>query len=118
MMAEKNPDLYGAADDEAELLRVARKRYEAAVDAERENREQALEDLEFRAGEQWPEAIQQEREEDGRPCLTINRMPQFIRQVTGDIRINRPAIKVRPTRYPSSETNPGCSFGATCFNDA
>lgn len=96
-MAEKQiPDLYGMADDEADFLRLARLRYEAAVDAERENREQALEDLEFRAGEQWPEGIRQEREEDGRPCLTINRMPQFIRQVTGDIRLNRPSIKVRP----------------------
>jgi hypothetical protein len=32
----------------------------------------------------------------GRPCLTINQLPQFVAQVVGDIRINRPSIKVRP----------------------
>src|SRR5687767_13782620 len=31
-----------------------------------------------------------------RPCLTINGIPQFIRQVTGDMRQMRPSIKVNP----------------------
>jgi hypothetical protein len=79
-----------------DLLRQIRERFERCVDADRDNREAALDDLEFRAGEQWPEDILTERESDGRPVITINRMPQFIRQVTGDIRINRPAVKVRP----------------------
>ncbi|KKL06672.1 hypothetical protein LCGC14_2593690, partial [marine sediment metagenome] len=34
--------------------------------------------------------------EDGRPILTINRMPTFVDQVVNDIRQNRPSIKVRP----------------------
>lgn len=79
---------------DAELLRVARERYQKSVDSDRENREAGLEDLEFLAGEQWPEEIREERQGDGRPVLTINRMPQFVRQVTGDVRQNRPAIKV------------------------
>jgi hypothetical protein len=32
----------------------------------------------------------------GRPCLVINKLPQFVRQVTGDMRQSRPAIKVVP----------------------
>ena len=31
-----------------------------------------------------------------RPMLTINKMPQHIRQVTNDIRQNRPSIRYRP----------------------
>jgi hypothetical protein len=34
------------------------------------------------------------REDESRPVLTINQMPQFVHQVTGDIRKMRPAIKV------------------------
>lgn len=82
--------------DDANLLRIARERYQKAIDADRENRDAALEDLRFMAGDQWPEELRRERKEDGRPFLTINRMPQFVRQVTNDIRQNKPAIKVRP----------------------
>ena len=81
---------------QSDLMTTARERYQKGVDDEQENRDDALEDLEFLAGEQWPEEIRRERIEDGRPILTINRLPQYVRQVTGDIRQNRPSIKVRP----------------------
>lgn len=79
-----------------DLLRLARERYERGVEAERDNREEQMDDLRFRAGDQWPEGVKQERAADERPCLTVNKMPQFVRQVTGDIRLNKPAIKVKP----------------------
>lgn len=82
--------------DDAELLRIARERYQKAIDQDQENRIAAIDDLRFLAGEQWPDEIRRERQEDRRPVLTINRMPQFVRQVTGDIRLNSPSIKVRP----------------------
>lgn len=80
--------------DERDFLRLARERFDRAYEAERENREEALDDLKFRAGEQWRSEDREARA--NRPCLTINRMPQFVRQVTGDIRLNKPSIKVRP----------------------
>ena len=81
---------------DAAFLTLMRERYELAVDYERENREEALDDLRFRKGDQWPDSVKTEREASGRPCLTINRSPQFIRQVTGDIRMNKPSVKVLP----------------------
>jgi hypothetical protein len=81
---------------EEDVLRVARTRLTLAEEAESDIRRQALDDLKFRAGIQWPETIQQERERDGRPCLVINRLPQFVQQITNDQRQNRPAIKVHP----------------------
>lgn len=84
------------SQDKEKLLDTAHARLDLAEEAESEIRKLALEDLEFRAGKQWPDAIQQERERDGRPCLVINRIPQFIQQVTNDQRQNRPAIKVHP----------------------
>lgn len=68
--------------------------YEYAVERDSHNRERYAEDIRFaRLGEQWPEAMRQKREQEGRPCLTINRMTPIIRQVVNDARQNKPAIK-------------------------
>jgi hypothetical protein len=76
--------------------REARELYEYAVERDRTNRTEALEDLRFRAGEQWPDAERKAREAAGRPCLTVNTIGQYIRRVTGEVRQNPPAMKVIP----------------------
>ena len=77
-------------DLHAEGLRI----YEYAVERDSHNRERYAEDIRFaRLGEQWPEAMRLKREQEGRPCLTINRMTPIIRQVVNDARQNKPAIK-------------------------
>ncbi|MFV1689967.1 portal protein [Phaeobacter sp. JH20_21] len=87
------------------ILKLARSRMAEAIEADRENREEALDDLEKLVGKQWPDDIRKEREAEGKPCLTMNRMPQFVRQVTGDIRRMNPAINVMPAdEGASSET--------------
>lgn len=89
-MADKSK----SADDK---VRAARERFEECQSAESENRKTALEDMKFaREGVQWPDDIRNQREREGRPCLTINKMPAFIRQVVNDARQNKPSIKVHP----------------------
>ena len=83
-------------ESDDDIIATAKKRWLSAMEAESEMRADAYDDLVFRLGEQWPEEVRRERELDGRPCLTINRIPQFLRQVTNDQRQNRPAIKVYP----------------------
>lgn len=83
-------------DQKEKKIRVARERFKLAEEAESEIRQVALADLEFRAGEQWPEDMKNNRKLENRPCLTINRMPQFVRQITNDQRQNRSSIKVSP----------------------
>lgn len=61
-------------------------------EADRDNRQDALSDLKFRAGDQWPAAERSRREAAGRPVLTVNRMGQFISQVSGNLRQSHPAI--------------------------
>lgn len=78
------------------LMREAREAFSAAVDADRENIEQARRDLEFLAGDQWDPEDERQRKRTGRPALTINRLPQYVRQVTGDMRLNPPGVTVRP----------------------
>jgi len=81
---------------EEDTLSEEKEAFELAYEAESENRKAALESLRFaRMGEQWPEKIRKEREIEGRPVLTINKMPAFIRQVVNDSRMNRPQIKVK-----------------------
>lgn len=82
--------------DNAKLIETAKKRFQLAAEAESEIRKAYLDDLRFRAGDQWPEGIKRQREMDGRPCLAINQMPSFCKRVTNEQRQNRPAIKVDP----------------------
>lgn len=95
-MAENSADNKPQETEQQDLLTLARTQFKQAAEAEREIREAALEDIKFCAGDQWPEEVKKDRAQDGRPCLTINRMPQFKRQITNDQRQNRPAIKVHP----------------------
>lgn len=76
------------------ILKEARARFKLAVEAEADNRASALDDLNFLDGEQWTEAAKKARK--GRPMLTINRLPQFVRQVVNEQRKTRPAIDVIP----------------------
>ena len=61
---------------------------------DRDNRREAAIDLQFLAGDQWPEYARAQRV--NRPMLTINKIPSYLHQITNDIRQNRPGIKVHP----------------------
>lgn len=74
----------------------AMKRYKELEDYWSENRKLALKDIEFRAGKHWPEELKSKREKKGRPCLSFDKISQYIRQVVNDGRQNRPSIKYRP----------------------
>lgn len=78
----------------SKILNLAQERWEKAVNAEHDNRERMADDLRFANLDQWPEEVKQERA--NKPMLTLDHTGQHVRQVIGDIRQNRPAIKVRP----------------------
>jgi hypothetical protein len=65
-----------------------------ASDHESHNRTEALDDLKFRFGDQWPVEVQNSRTLQERPCLTINEVDSFCRQVENQQRQQRPRIKV------------------------
>lgn len=89
-------DDQGQTQQEMELIATAKKRWQRAVEAERENREAALDDVKFLTGDQWDEQMRQKRKRQYRPCLTMNMLPKFIHNVTGDARQNKPSIEVHP----------------------
>ena len=93
--------------DKADILTTMRSRLTMAISALSESREDELDDLRFFAGSpdnhwQWPADVLATRGAvqgqtiNARPCLTINKLPQHVRQVTNDQRQNRPSGKVIP----------------------
>jgi len=78
----------------ADLLKEIRERYDEGYSADLRNREEMESDLRMVAGDQWPEDVRLDREGDERPCITENHLPQFVRQVSNDMRANPPAVKV------------------------
>lgn len=89
----------------ATIHKEALERLNLGMDVEAENNKDAYDDLRNIIGKQWPDDIREERDADNRPCLTVNRLPQFVRQVTGDIRSMNPSITVLPgDEQATSET--------------
>jgi hypothetical protein len=93
--------------DDKDRLSVMRRRYTMALSAYSDSREDELDDLRFMAGSpdnqwQWPADVLATRGSvqgqtiNARPCLTINKLPQHVRQVTNEQRQNRPTGKVIP----------------------
>lgn len=83
-----------SGDEDARFLETAKKRAERAFDADKENRDLAYEDLRNFIGEgHWDPADLANRRAAGRPTMVINRLGQFVRQVTGDIRQSQTAMR-------------------------
>src|ERR1035437_1811934 len=86
-----------------DIVAKAKNRFSGAISVESTNRKSALDDLKFLNGEQWSAADAQNRASEGRPCLTENRIPTFVNQITNDQRQNRPAICISPMGDKSSK---------------
>jgi hypothetical protein len=84
------------------IIDEVKKRFQMCNTADSQNRAEALDDLTFLKGDQWPAKQKRQREMDGRPCLTINKLPTFLHQVTNDQRQNKAAIKVSPVGLKSN----------------
>ena len=88
-MAWQDTDIDNRIGDAIKFLRLV-------GEADSQNRAEALGDLKFAAGDQWPVEIQNSRNLESRPCLTINKIDAYVRQVTNQQRQQRPRIKVHP----------------------
>ena len=66
--------------------------------ADRQTRSDMTDDGGFYIGgdNQWDGAALTKRRNAQRPALTLNKLPQFVRQVTGEVRKNPPSIKFMP----------------------
>ena len=83
---------YGDTDGDARITEAIEFLRQAA-EADTTNRAEALDDVKFAAGDQWPVEIQNSRTLEARPCLTINKVDAYVRQITNQQRQQRPRIK-------------------------
>ena len=84
-MTHEPNNTYIALPDGEEAIATIREQFQLDLDAERENRREMEDDLRFSANDQWTDEAKKSRK--GLPCLTINMTGQYVRQVTGDIRL-------------------------------
>ncbi len=84
------------SNDPDNIIGEAKDRMRVAIQADADNYKQGADDLNFLKGDQWPEKQRRTREAEGRVCLTINKIPTFLQQVTNDQRQNRAGMKVSP----------------------
>lgn len=89
----------------AEICEEARERFARIIRDDEENRENARDDFKFvySPGEQWTEGVRQRRKNWDEPCLEFNQLKQFVNQVVGDERQNKPAILVHPANGEASK---------------
>jgi hypothetical protein len=83
---------YGDTDGDARISEAIEFLRQAA-EADTTNRAEALDDVKFAAGDQWPVEIQNSRNLEARPCLTINKIDAYVRQICNQQRQQRPRIK-------------------------
>lgn len=84
------------AEAKSDPLHEHREAFDRFQDAWSDDRKRYVDDVKFAHGDQWAEAERKAREKDGRPCLTVDKLNQYVKQVVNDSRQNRPGIKVRP----------------------
>ena len=85
------------ADDYDSRIQEAIEFLKLANDADTMNRQEALEDLKFGGGDQWPVELQNSRNLESRPVITVNKVDNYCRQVSNQQRQQRPRIKVHAT---------------------
>lgn len=95
-MAEETASSKKRQERHDKMLETAKKRWRIAESSESEMRELALDDIRFAEGDQWPAEMRDLRQRQNRPCLTINRIPQFVQHITNEQRQNPISIQVDP----------------------
>lgn len=111
-MAKRKPAKSAAPTDtrtleqktDAELVKRGRRRYRVMVEADQENRENAMDDFKFvnQPGAQWDNQMRQFR--GARPCYEFNELRIKCKRIINDMRANRPQAKIRGTKDSTKAT--------------
>lgn len=79
-------------DYESGIIQEAKDFLKFCSDNDSNNRVEALDDLKFAGGDQWPVDIQNSRLLESRPYLTINKIDAYCRQICNQQRQQRPRM--------------------------
>lgn len=90
-----------------DFLGIARKRFAAAAEDEKQLRAKFIDDLRFASPdgeEQWDAKIAMDRKAAGRPTLSFPRCHTFVQQVSNEARQKKPQIKFAPRLDQDKDT--------------
>lgn len=88
---------------DSSVLTLMRQRYEHVCSVDSENRESYIENVRISSSaDQWDEEVKKRRGKN-RPALTFNLLNLVVKQIIGDYRQNKMAIKVLPSGGPATE---------------
>lgn len=91
---EKSSVSVGDTPADDTFLSAMRARLDLSITNESEEREKGQSDIKFINGDQWTQSVKTQRGK-GRLTLTINKMPTFLDQIDGDMRLNAPGLKIK-----------------------
>lgn len=78
------------------VITEAKERYEIAQEAWNTYKTDANSTLKFYSGEQWDNQLKMNRSNAGLPSLQVNKLKNYIRNITSEIRQNTPQIQIDP----------------------
>ena len=90
-----------------EFLALARRRFSAAAEDEKDLRAKFSSDLKFASpdgDDQWDPQVKMQREQAGRPAMSFPRCHTFVQQVSNEARTRKPTIKFSPRLDQDSDT--------------
>lgn len=93
--------------EQDDFLGLARKRFDAAAEDEKDLRAKFISDLKFASpdgDDQWDPQLKQQREAAGRPAMAFPRCHIFVQQVSNEARQNKPQIKFAPRLDADKDT--------------
>lgn len=107
---------YGNSQADESFLDLARKRFQQGQDAQKEQISRELDDLKFYNDDQWPQDVRDSRAgqtpDNGlpavpaRPCLTINKVKEPVRQVLNQERQSDMGVEIVPADDFADLTDP------------
>ncbi len=98
-------------DELLDILETGKERFEKSMESWQRIRMEALDDLKFYKGDQWSLDTQRTGVNRKEPTLTVNRLPQFVKQVENELRRQSISINVYPTDEIGSEDTAGIFAG-------
>lgn len=101
-MSEKDEN-ESLSEEMQELHTKALEYFDEATTGWRTVREQALNDIQFYRGNQWDAQLTRVAKVKNEPTLTVNRLPQFTKQIENELRQREMSIQAHATDESSSE---------------
>ncbi len=83
--------------EHAKILKELRDRYAYATNEWRETQQESRKDRKcLTPAGPWSEKDRKDREDVGRPCLSLDELGQYVNQLINDVRMNKRGVKVSP----------------------